>query len=457
MTSSLTWQLIDLLAKPVDSATHQRAAQHVLDWIGCAVVGAAEPAGRVLLSMAATMHPGEISVIGGNPVASAEQAAFLNGGFGNVLEMDDVHRTAILHPGPVVVPAALAAAEAEGSSAGAFLNAVVRGYDADIRLGESLGKGHYAKWHNTATCGPFGSAAAVSAIMGLPPKAQVWALGNAATQSSGPWRCRHESVMTKQLHTARAAQAGYAAAALAAHGFTGPEFMLEGAQGFYDAMCPDPIPERLVADSQGPWKIWETSFKPWPACRHTHPAIDAALALYANHAADEIRAIRIETFGDARVFCENPSPTTTQQAKFSLEHAVAIVLADGAPTLNGFEPAALQRPDVTRLRNATSIAVTDAFDSAYPAHFGASVHLELMNGSRDTAKVSDALGDPENPVSAGQIEQKARTLMAAGGASSKQIDSIVSATLALPTGGTVAELSAAISGLKPATQIGISA
>ena len=42
--------------------------------------------------------------------ATARDAAFANGAFGNVLEMDDVHREAILHPGPVVVPAALALA-----------------------------------------------------------------------------------------------------------------------------------------------------------------------------------------------------------------------------------------------------------------------------------------------------------------------------------------------------------
>ncbi len=407
--------------------------------------------------MSTTMPRGKFSVIGGAGVATAEQAAFLNGGFGNVLEMDDVHRAAILHPGPVVVPAAFAAAQACEGSGLTFLDAVIRGYDADIRLGESVGKAHYANWHNTATCGPFGAAAAVGHLMGLGPDAMVWALGNAATQSSGPWHCRHEPVMTKQLHTARAAQSGYAAVALAAHGFTGPAFMLEGAQGFYDAMCPDPVPERLVEDPAGPWKIWETSFKPWPACRYTHPAIDAALLLYAKHAVDNISAIRIETFRDAKVFCDTPAPTTPNQAKFSLQHAVAITLADGPPKLDGFEPEILQRPGVVRLRNAATVVVTDEFDAAFPAHFGASVSLETQEGDQYTVAVADALGDPENPVSTDQIVEKARTLMAAGGASDGLTDRIVSATLALPQGGPLDDLSAALGCLHHHIHIGTNA
>ena len=444
MTSSLTRQLSEVLGRPVDRVTRERAALHVLDWLGCAVIGASEPAGRLLVSRAAALPRGSVTVIGGPNLGSPEEAAFINGGLGNILEMDDVHRTAILHPGPVAIPAALAAAEAAGAQGTAFLDAVVRGYEAEIRLGESLGPGHYAKWHNTATCGPFGAAAAVADVLGLGPDEQVWALGNAATQSSGPWRCRHEAVMTKQLHTARAAQAGYAAAALAALGFTGPDYMLEGEQGFYDAMCPDPDPERLLANPTGDWKVWETSFKPWPACRHAHPAIDAALVLHAAHPGANIVSVRIETYGDALKFCDTPAPTNTHEAKFSLQHAVALTLADGPPGLDGFLPEAIARPDVTRLRNAATVVLNQTFDDAYPNHFGARVAIGLSDGATDSATVADALGDPENPVSAEQIVAKARRLMAAGGASADPVDRIIAATLALPDGGTLDALSQAL-------------
>ena len=440
MTSSLTRRLARILSRSTDQSTRERAALHVIDWIGCAVAGSVEPAGRVLARHAAALPKGSISVIGAMDMASPEDAAFLNGGFGNILEMDDIHRTAVLHPGPVVVPAALAAAEARNMPGSALLDAVIRGYDADIRLGISVGPGHYAKWHNTSTCGPFGSAAAVASLLGLDEDGLVSALGNAATQASGPWRCRHERVLTKQLHTASATRSGYAAASLAELGFTGPEFILEGDQGFFDAMCPDPSPEKVASDPDSAWKIRETSFKPWPACRHTHPAIDAALVLREDVLPNAISDIRIETYQDAKAFCDMPNPTTSLEAKFSLQHAVALTLMDGQPTLGGFKTSAINRPDIAALRDLSTVSVSDTFTGAYPAHYGSSIAVRLRDGSTRTARVADALGDPENPLSEAQVVAKAQALMVAAGASASTIERIITACLELPQGGTLKAL-----------------
>ncbi len=117
----------------------------------------------------------------------------------------------------------------------------------------------------------------------------------------------------------------------------------------------------------------------------------------------------------------------------------------------------MQRPGVVRLRNAATVVVTDEFDAAFPAHFGASVSLETQEGDQYTVAVADALGDPENPVSTDQIVEKARTLMAAGGASDGLTDRIVSATLALPQGGPLDDLSAALGCLHHHIHIGTNA
>jgi 2-methylcitrate dehydratase PrpD len=448
MTSSLTRRLTTIIGRPVDQTTRERCARHVLDWIGCAVAGAVHPAGRILTDYAGRQPPGAATVLGGSRV-SAGEAAFCNGGLGNILEMDDVHRQAILHPGPVVIPAALAAAEETGASAARFLDAVVRGYEAEIRLGISVGPGHYARWHNTSTCGPFGAAAATAAVLGLDGTQTVWALGNAATQASGPWRCRHEPVMTKQLHTARAAQAGYTAARLAEAGFSGPEWILEGEQGFYAAMCPDPMPERVTDDTDGAWKIWETSFKPWPACRHAHAAIDAALELARRHRpkADEIAGVRILTYRDAQRFCDRVDPKDTLEAKFSLQHAVALVLSDGEPTLQGFEPEQIARADLSALRDRCRVEVVEQYDGPYPRHYGSGVEVMLASGATLAAGVPDALGDPENPLSDDRILSKAMLLMASAGVPAAVAARVAEAVLDLPGSENLAQLSAALADL----------
>ena len=439
--ASLTEGLAALLARSVDARLPERVVLHVLDWVGCAIIGATTPPGRIVAAWGARLGKGDCHAIGVGRLDAAS-AAFVNGAYGNVLEMDDIHRTSILHPGPVVIPAALAAADRQAASEREFLDAVVRGYEAVIRVGRSVGPGHYRHWHNTSTCGPFGAAAAVASLLRLGRAQTVSALGNAGTQSSGPWQCRLEGVMSKQLHTAAAARAGLTAADLAALGFTGPARILEGPLGFFAATCPDPDPGAVLADPDAPWLILETSFKPWPACRHAHPTIDATLAVRDRVPIGAIDRIVVTTYADAVTYCDSPAPATPLEAKFSLQHCVASVLLDGPPDLTAFEPPALARTDIGAIRRRVSLAAGDPYVSAYPRHYGAEVSVQLTDGRTIRATVADALGDPENPMSPQAIEAKARMLMRAAGLEAGRIDAIVDHVRALAGGGALSDLTA---------------
>jgi 2-methylcitrate dehydratase PrpD len=434
MAQSLTEGLASLLARPVAAADRRRAALHVLDWLGCALLGAESEAGRAVAAYGEKLGAGPCQAIRAGK-RDAAGAAFVNGAYGNVLEMDDIHKTSILHPGPVVIPAALALAERENASAEALLDGVVRGYEAVIRVGRSVGRAHYRNWHNTSTCGPFGAAAAAGSLLALTEAQTVAALGNAGTQSAGPWQCRLEGSMSKQLHTARAAASGLAAAELAALGFTGPRLILEGPLGFYAAMCADPQPEAVLAAPDGPWLIHATSFKPWPACRHGHATIDAALKLHGQIASYDVEEIVVRSYADAIAVCDCAEPATVLQAKFSLQHTAAIVLLEGPPPLEAFEPAAF--PRAAALRRKVRIEAAEPYASAYPARYGAGVTVRLRDGRKLAAEAPDALGDPENPVTPEQVEAKARMLMAAAGVDP---DPLLAAAKALAGGGRIADL-----------------
>jgi 2-methylcitrate dehydratase PrpD len=413
----------------VDATTRARAALHLLDWLGCAAAGAARPEAAPFRARGAPRGACRILFTGDAPAADA---AFANGAFGNILEMDDVHRGAILHPGPVVWPAVLAAAQQQRASPQALLDAAVRGYEAVIRLGRALGPGHYARFHNTATAGPFGAAAAVADLIGLEDGAFADALGNALSTAGGLWQCRHEPVLTKQWHTAQAARSGLDAAMLAAHGLTGARRILEGPQGFLPGLCPDGEPSHILEAPDGAWLIHETSFKPWPACRHCHAAIDAALALRERAAGRAILAAEVATYSDAVLFCDRREPRTEAEAKFSLQHAVAVALLDGPPPIAAFAAEATLRPDVAALRARIAVRADPRFTSRYPAHFGAAVTLHLADGAVLTAEMPDALGDPENPLSAERVADKAMALFAAAGLDEAQAAALRDAALALP-------------------------
>jgi 2-methylcitrate dehydratase PrpD len=202
-------------------------------------------------------------------------------------------------------------------------------------------------------------------------------------------------------------------------------------------MCPDGQPELLLAEPDAPWLIHATSFKPWPACRHTHATIDAALAARPTVGNQAIRRIVVESYADALTVCDNPSPATAVEAKFSLQHATAVVLLRGIPTLEDFDVPATRDPQIAALRAKVALRERPAHTAAYPAHFAACLHVELDDGSTIVRDIPDALGDPENPLSDGALDDKARMLLGAAGYGRDGAEAAIAAARGLATGGTV--------------------
>lgn len=283
-----------------------------------------------------------------------------------------------------------------------------------IAVGSMFDARHYSYWHNTATAGFFGASAAAACLLGADRDQLVAALGLAGSVAGGLWQMRHEPVMAKQWHLAHAMTTGIAAARQARNGVTGPRFILEGPQGLLAATCEKPKPLEL----DGPWKIEAVSFKPWGACRHAHPAIDAALELKSRGSLTG--RVTVSTYRDALVFCNRLSPASVVEAKFSLQHAVAIVIKRGAPRLSDFEPAAIE--ELADLRKQVTVEESAEMTADYPAHFGARVASESGE-----VTLRDTLGDPERPLSEAGVVDKARELMEWGGLSPAAIDDVIRA------------------------------
>jgi 2-methylcitrate dehydratase PrpD len=395
---SLTRNLTRLIeTKPVSHDDLTAAALFVLDTVANALAARHSPQGQILRDWY------------GRRPSDTGRRAFLFGALAHILEMDDLHRESVTHPGCAVVPAAWAIAAHNGTNGRDFLKAVLAGYEALCRIGNAVGPAHYKVWHNTATCGPYGAALAAATLLGLREEPTVWALGNAGTQSAGVWQFLEEGAMSKHLHAGRAAEAGVLAAELAARGFTGPAEILEGAKGFFVAACPDARPDRVLAAPDAPWQLRLTSIKPWPSCRHTHPAVEAALELHGRVAVDAIAAIRIETYQAALDLCDNAAPTSEYEAKFSLHHCVAAALSNGAVTLGSFDGPARAR--LASLGTKTSVCATPAYNAAYPERWGAQLTVQTIGGATLVAERPACKGDPEFPVTVKEMRAKALMLL----------------------------------------------
>ncbi len=414
---TLTQRLTELItAKPITPPDLEHAALLVLDAMANALAGRASTPGAILLRWAEAAAP-----------ADAARRAFLLGALTHILETDDLHRASVVHPGCVVVPAAWAVAAREGIRGHAMLRAVLWGFEAATRVGMAVGPSHYRLWHNTATCGPYGSAMATAALLHLDAPATVHALGNAGAQSAGLWQFLEAGAMTKHLHAGRAAEAGVLATDLARYGFTGPSTMLEGAKGWFAATCPDPDPEAITRDPDGPWQLLLTSVKPWPSCRHTHPAMDAAQELRRRVVAGTVEKVAVETYAAALDVCDRPSPQSDYEAKFSLQHCVAAALYRETVDFAAFtEPA---RAELAELRERVTVQAAEPYISAYPKAWGSAVTVTVRGGERLTVRRTHAKGDPEAPLTPIELIAKARMLMVHGGVGKP--DRLIDAILAL--------------------------
>jgi len=414
----LTEKLItQIRTKRISDADRHAAAMFVLDAVANAFAGRSSDAGHKLLRWR------------GNRTSDNGRVAMVLGGLTHILETDDLHRASVTHPGCVVVPAVLALGHKRKFSGRDLLDATLQGFEAMCRVGMAVGQQHYKIWHNTSTCGPYGSAMAASALLHLDTEQSVHALGNAGTQSAGLWQFLETGAMSKHLHAGRAAEAGVVAAELAALGFTGPPAILEGEKGFFAAACPDADPDRMTILPDDPWQLTQTSIKPWPSCRHTHAIVDAALSLHDKIGNRSISSVRIGTYEAALDLCDRADPDSEYEAKFSLQHCVAVALQNGRVSFDSFNATA--REQSSSMRKLVQIESCEPFASAYPIHWGASVSVDLGDGAILTESRIDSKGDPELPLTESDMTAKANQLLCFSGLNSSEAISVIDTILGL--------------------------
>lgn len=419
---SLSEDLIALIrGKPIAAADLEDAALFTLDAVATAYAGSATPVGAILREWA----------LGGE--TDLKRRVFLMGALTHITETDDLHRASVTHPGCVVIPAVLGLGESTVASGEQMLTAILHGFEAMCRVGAAVGPAHYRIWHNTATCGPFGSAMAAANLLELDHSQAGHALGNAGTQSSGLWQFIETGAMSKHLHAGRASESGLLAAEMAACGFTGPGEILEGKKGFFAATCDDPAPHKVLEDPAARWQLSLTSVKPWPSCRHTHPIIDCALEIYAELDGRGIERVEIKTYQAALDVCDYPEPETEYQAKFSLYHTAAIALLDGAVGLDSFDADARARSKT--LRQAVHIEIADPFKSSYPVSWGAEVIVHTNDGAQLQTARKDCKGDPELALDAEEMRTKAMGLFVYGGLDEADARTLCDEILSLPNAG----------------------
>jgi 2-methylcitrate dehydratase PrpD len=346
------------------------------------------------------------TVVGRSERVDALSAAFLNAAGANVHDFCDTHLRTVIHPTAPVAPAVLALAELRRLSGPDLLLAFILGNEIQARIGLAISPSHYNRgWHITSTCGVFGAAAGSGKLLALDERQMVWALGSAATQSSGLCECL--GTPAKSLSVGNAARNGLWSALLAEKGFDGPQEPLAGVQGFYHALNETPDLS-VITDGLGEsWEVMATSYKPYPCGFVIHPVLDCVLDWRRDHPAAEVTRVVVRGNPLLAVRTDRPDVSTGRESQVSVQHAVAAALVTGKAGLDQFTDACVNDPSVRTLRSKVEVVRDSAFST-----IAAAVEISTTDGTIHRLSQPAARGSDVNPMDDAGLEQKLRTAAA---------------------------------------------
>ena len=389
----------------------ETAKNFILDILATGIAGWEAPGCREAVQTVTAwkqVNHGLATILGYEMKTTPAEAAFANSTIMHALDFDDTLDSSALHTMVSVFPAALALGETNGASGKKLLTAVVLGVDVICRLAAAIT--NPLSWIRTATCGSFGAAAAAGKILALSQEEQMNNFGIVYSQTAGNAQCLLDGSLVKRMQPAFASRAGVFSSLLAQKGITGARYPFTGEYGFFNLYEGGEVDINRVTDNLGRhYGIMDLSIKPYPSCRMTHAAINAALLLSSRETfkLSDIRQVEVrvaemaaEMVGKPFVIRDNPQV----DAQFSIPYTVAVALLRGKPRLEDFTREKIADPQIQPLSDKIKIAV----DHELAANDIEQVTLtvETRDGQQYREKQQHLPGSPALPLTTNECQEK---------------------------------------------------
>ncbi len=385
------------------TAFGKEATRTLLNWVGCAVGGSRHETVDIAISALKPFSgPAQASVLGRRDRMDILHAALMNGISSHIFDFDDTHLKTIIHPAGPVASAILALSEYQPVSGRDFLHALVLGVEAECRIGNAVYPEHYdIGWHITGTAGVFGAAAASGKLLGLSEQQMVWALGLAATQPVGLREMF--GTMTKSFHPGRAAQNGLTAALLASRNFTSSDQAIEAKRGWANTLSTAHRYGQITDKLGETYEISLNTYKPFACGIVIHPAIDGCIQLRNryNLTAAQIERIELKVHPLVLELTGKKTPQTGLEGKFSVFHAAAVAIVQGAAGEKQFSDRVVRDPVIMALRDRV-VAVIDPTIHEEQVR----VAITLKDGRRVEEYIEHAIGSLQRPMTDADLESK---------------------------------------------------
>jgi 2-methylcitrate dehydratase len=380
----------------------------VLDTLGCALGAVGSDAANIAeKTVRRTFGEGKVATVIGYPqAASVEAAAFINGVLVRSLDLNDTYiGTEPLHPSEVL-PTALALCEERKCSGREFMEALVAGYEASMRVTDAIS--FIERGFHPLCAMSYGVPLIAGKLWNLPPNAIAQAVGVSAARGYTSFVVNSGAIsMMKAMGLSMTAVDGILTTRLAAEGFTGPQGTLEW---LATKMKPNK-PDFTLDLEPAAYRIPRVAFKRFPIQIELQSVAEAGSALHAKvrGRTQDIREIKvgsypgiIERVADAAKF----KPETKGTADHSMPVCLALALLEGDVTVAQFERDRWRDSDVKALVGKTSVKPSEALMAKLPKGRGASVEIVFNDGQTLREVVEVPEGDASRPLSQASLERK---------------------------------------------------
>jgi 2-methylcitrate dehydratase PrpD len=384
----------------------------VIDTIGVAVAGSRTSVAATARQIAEqNACRGSADVLGSGSTSSAAAAAFCNAAAAHALDFDDNCYAGFVHGSAVIVPAAVALAQAINANGSDLITAITVGAECEYAVGAAAGTALYQKgWWTTGLLGPIGAGVAAAHLLKLDAAQMRSCIGLAVAGAGGTKVCFGSDA--KALLAAQASEAGLRCACLAAAGATGPSDPFSHPSGFA-ALHNDGAFDQAAC--QGLGRLWRlqtpgVDIKKYPVCLSSHAAVDIVAEIIAQEgfSPNDIDEVLCDAPPVVMANLKHSSPENPREAQFSMEFAVAAILCCGALGLDQLNEEVLESDAVRALMPRIRMVSGPMWDAARceSAPEGASVLISLKNGRRYSGYRTHALGTAANPMPAADVRSK---------------------------------------------------
>ncbi len=401
-----------------DEAVHE-AKRYLLDSLGCALGGYQQHDVKIALEVLEE-HGGQgpATVIGTGRRMDPITTSLLNALMVRVMDYNDIYwKQDPSHPSDII-PAAMACGERAGKGGRDLILGIVLGHEFEMRLCEAAFPGIRERgWHH-ATLTAFVSPIVAARMLDLDWEAMQHAIGISGSRMATLGAVTAGKLtMMKNTVDPMATQSGVLAALLAEKGYTGPEHVIDGKEGLVRCMGPEWKLEILEEGLGDGFRITQCGMKAFPTEALTHAPISCTLDLIKENdlAPDDIEKVHIRSLARAADILADPTkydPRTKETADHSLPYVIAAAIADRQVTPLQFTEEKIMDPAIRSQLRKVEVAADPEIEALFPELQRVMVAIHTTDGGLFTKQIDYPKGDPRNPLTDGEIEEKFDALAA---------------------------------------------